>query len=134
MRYFSVVVVAVLLFSISGCGSKVSVSGKVTFDDGSPLASGEVRFETADFVSSGKIQPDGTYRIGAISDKDGIPRGTYGVTVRAMDTSMITPGMDPEKAPPPKSLIDTKFGSITSSGLTCEVKGTTKFDITVKKP
>ena len=133
MRFFCVVV-AVLLFSISGCGSKVSVSGKVTFEDGSPLTNGEVRFETANFVSSGKIQPDGTYQIGTASDKDGIPKGTYGVTVRAMDNSTVTSGMALEDVPPPKSLIDTRFGSTNTSELTCEVQGKTIFDIKVEPP
>lgn len=134
MRFFSVVTVVLLVCSVVGCGSKVSVSGKVTFDDGSPLTSGEVRFETSDFVSSGKIQPDGTYRLGTVSDKDGIPKGTYGVTVRAMDSSGVTPGMLPEDAPPPKSLIASKFGATATSGLTCDVKGKTTFNITVQKP
>jgi len=134
MRFFCAVIVAVFLFSVAGCGSKVSVSGKVTFDDGSPLTTGEVRFEMADFVSSGRIQSDGTYRLGTISDKDGIPKGTYGVTVRAMDSSGMTPGMAPGDAPPAKSLIAPQFGSVGTSGLTCEVKGTTTFNITVQKP
>ena len=134
MRFFCIVTVAVFLFSIAGCGSKVSVSGKVTFDDGSPLTTGEVRFETTNFVSSGKIQSDGTYRLGTTSEKDGIPKGSYGVTVHAMGQPELTPGMRTEHVPPPKSLIDTKFGSTSTSGLTCEVKGSTTFNITVRKP
>ena len=134
MRFFCVVAIAALFLSISGCGSKVSVSGKVTFDDGSPLTTGEVRFETSGFMSSGKIQPDGTYQLGSISEKDGIPKGTYGVTVHAMDESGMTPGMLPEDAPPPKSLVAPKFGSTNTSELTCEVKGSTVFNITVQKP
>jgi hypothetical protein len=134
MRFFSIVAIAFFLFSAAGCGSKVSVSGKVTFDDGSPLTSGEVRFETAEFVSSGAIQPDGTYRLGTTSAQDGIPKGTYGVTVRAMSTPELKPGVRTENVPPPKSLINTKFGATATSELTCEVKGSTTFNITVQKP
>ena len=119
---------------MTGCGSKVSVSGKVAFDDGSPLTTGEVRFETANFVSSGKIQSDGTYRLGTTSDKDGIPKGTYGVTVRAMSAPELKPGVRTEDVPPPKSLVNTKFGSTKTSGLTCDVKGSTTFNITVEPP
>ena len=142
MRFFSIVIVACFLLSAPGCGSKVTVTGNVTFEDSTPLTTGEVRFETESFVSSGKIQPDGSYRLGTVSDKDGIPKGTYGVAVRALDTGGAASGAQgmgvaPGDAPqglPPKSLIDPAFGSVQTSGLTCEVKGSRTFDIVVRAP
>ena len=142
MRFFSIVFVACFVLSALGCGSQVSVSGKVTFEDGTPLTTGEVLFEKEGFMASGRIQPDGSYRIGTASDSDGIPKGTYGVTVRALDASgasTSTPSMsvapgDASAAPPPRSLIDPAFGSVETSGLTCEVQRSTTFNITVRKP
>ena len=142
MRFFSIVVACFLLPVALGCGSQASVSGKVTFEDGTPLTTGEVRFEAEGFMASGRIQPDGTYRIGTVSDTDGVPKGTYGVTVQALDNSggtsgapsmAVAPG-DAPAGPPPKSLIDTAFGSVHTSGLTCEVQKSRTFDITVRRP
>lgn len=143
MRFFSIVIVSCILLSALGCGSKVAVTGKVKFEDGTPLTTGEVRFEKEGFETNGKIQPDGTYRLGTASDTDGIPKGTYGVSVRALDISGVGVGStqgfgvapgDARPAAPPKSLIDNAFGSAQTSGLTCDVKGSRTFDITVRKP
>ena len=134
MRFCAASLVLLTLVWVAGCGPNVGVTGKVTFEDGTPLTVGEVRFETDTFTSSGKIQSDGTYRLGSTGVDDGIPKGTYGVTVRAMDSSGFKPGMRPDQAPPPKSLIDLKYGTVKTSGLTCDVNGATKFDITVQKP
>ena len=134
MRFYPAALAVFVLVLAAGCGSNVGVSGKVTFEDGSPLTTGEVRFETDSFTSSGKIKPDGTYQLGATGIDDGIPKGSYGVTVRAMDNSGIKPGMSPAEAPPSKSLIDLKFSSVKTSALTCEVNGKTTFDIKVTKP
>jgi hypothetical protein len=93
-----------------------------------------VRFESPGFTASGKIQSDGTYTMGSIAEKDGVPKGSYKVSVLAVDYSGITPGMDPAKAPPAKPLVAKEFMSSESSGLVCEVKGKTTFDIKVKPP
>jgi hypothetical protein len=76
-----------------GCGNGNSVTGKVTFSDGTPLTSGEVMFSTSTFLAAGKIQPDGTYVIHANNMKEGIPKGNYTVTVKAyekIDSGTIT--------------------------------------------
>ncbi|MDR2437753.1 MAG: hypothetical protein LBE12_00075, partial [Planctomycetaceae bacterium] len=79
------------------------------------------------------IQSDGSYRVGTLSDTDGIPKGTYKVSIYALDYSNITPEMGLD-APPPLSFVAERFCSAETSGLTCDVKGKTKFDITVEKP
>jgi hypothetical protein len=133
MRYIIIIFATILLVLITGCSQKTQVSGKVTFEDGSPLTAGEVRFESSGFLASGKIQSDGTYRLGSTANADGIPKGSYKVSIFAMDESGIKPGMLPGDAPAPKLLVTEKYCSGETSGLICEVNGSTTFDITVEK-
>jgi hypothetical protein len=134
MRYVALICVLPLLLSAIGCSGKMSVSGKVTFTDGTPLTTGEVRFESSGFLAAGKIQSDGSYQVGTTSETDGIPKGTYKVSIYALDYSHIKPEMNPMEAPPAESLVAEKFRSGETSGLTCVVNGSTKFDIKVDKP
>lgn len=127
-----------VLFVFTGCGGGgVNVSGKVTFEDGTPLTMGEVAFQTASFIATGLIQPDGTYTLGSLKAGDGVPKGTYNVTVKAVSSPPVPPGAlsDPNYKPAPaKHLIDLKFASQSTSGLTCQVDGKTTFNITVTPP
>jgi hypothetical protein len=125
--------VIILIILLSGCSGKAKVSGKVTFDDGTPLTTGEVRFEAANYLASGKIQADGSYQIGSVSAKDGVPAGSYKVSVLALDDSGIKPGMMPGNTPPLKSLVAEKYRSGDTSELVCEVNGSTTFNFTVEK-
>ncbi|MDR2756203.1 MAG: hypothetical protein LBC20_10900 [Planctomycetaceae bacterium] len=134
MRFTTIIFVAIFLVLMIGCSRKTQVSGKVTFDDGSTLTVGEVRFESAGFLASGKIQSDGTYRLGSVSKSDGVPKGSYKVSIFAMDESGNKPGMPLVNVPVPKSLVAEKYRSGETSGLVCEVNGSTTFDITVEKP
>ncbi|MDR1484671.1 MAG: hypothetical protein LBT09_07585 [Planctomycetaceae bacterium] len=134
MRFMTLICVLFLLVSAVGCSGKAKVTGKVTFSDGTPLTSGEVRFESSGYLAAGKIQSDGSYRMGSIRDTDGVPKGSYRVSVYALDYSHIPQEIDIADAPPAKSFVAEKFLSGETSGLICEVKGTTKFDITVEKP
>jgi hypothetical protein len=118
------------------------VKGKVTFPDGTPLTRGDVQFMTPTIVASGTIQPDGTYIIGSKKNNDGLPKGTYTVTVRAheeigsdvkipdtVSDARVDAGKRPVQVP---SLIDLKYSSPESSGLSCNVQGATVFNITVE--
>ena len=72
----------VLVLAATGCNDKVTVRGKVTLsDDQSPLTVGTVVFQTNTFQARATLNPDGTYLMGTLSDKDGIPKGTYQVTI-----------------------------------------------------
>jgi len=121
-----------------GCGNHCAVSGKVSFPDGTPLSVGEVAFETGTFFATGAIKSDGTYTMGTPSKPGGgIPRGTYRVSLQGVikPTVEFVPGSHVPKITPPKEFpIDQKFTSTSTSGLTCEVKGRTKYDITVEPP
>jgi hypothetical protein len=132
--YITIIFVSFFLVLIIGCSQQTQVSGKVTFEDGSPLTTGEVRFESSGFLASGKIQSNGTYRLGSTAKADGVPKGSYKVSVFAMDESGFKPGTLPRDAPAPQSLVMEKYRSGETSGLVCEVNGSTTFDITVEKP
>jgi len=65
-----------------GCDSgKKQIFGKVTFSDGKPVTMGKVVFSTPTFQSSGTIEENGSYRMGSIGEKDGVPPGEYMVFV-----------------------------------------------------
>ncbi|MDR2170055.1 MAG: hypothetical protein LBP59_07935 [Planctomycetaceae bacterium] len=125
-----------LFIFAAGCSGGGNISGKVTFTDGQPLEIGEVRLESGSNLFSGKIQSGGYYQINS-SNNNGIkiPNGSYKVSVYALDYSGIEVVIDPDKeSPPPKSFVATKFQSGETSGIICEVKGNTTFDVTVEKP
>jgi hypothetical protein len=138
---FNYCVLVCFLIALSiGCGSNCKVTGKVTFPDGTPLTVGEVVFETSALASRGKIQKDGSYTI-STGELKGVPKGTYQVSISGF-TPTVTPAPLNEEGRPtgrpqvvmPEIPFDKKFLSPTTSGLTCEVKGRTKYDITVEPP
>lgn len=132
--HFSLVLMLAL---IVGCGKNCAVSGKVTFSDGTPLTVGRVVFETPTFQATGKIQSDGTYKMGSSKPGDGVPKGDYRISIQEVmkPTKEFTGEGKPPKLVFPKTPpIDSKYFSANSSGLTCEVKGRTKYDITIEPP
>ena len=72
----------VLILIAVGCGDKIPMRGKVTFsDDQSPLPVGMVTFTSDTVLARGQLKPDGTYVIGTDKEKDGLPKGTYTVSI-----------------------------------------------------
>jgi len=123
-----------------GCGSNFTVSGKVTFPDGTPLDAGEVLFESPAMIARGEIKKDGTYVMNT-GELKGMPKGTYKVSIGGFKPTYESlpppPGGGPPPRPrviPPVIPIDKKFLDSAKSGLTCEVNGRTKYDITVEPP
>jgi hypothetical protein len=129
----------VLLFTLlllAGCSGKVSVTGKVTFsDDGKPLNHGIVFFESDASTLHAKINQDGTFQAGTVSQKDGIAKGKYRIRITLSDVADKSIPYDPEsgKPQPRLRLIDPKYESASQSGLTIDVQGTTMFDIVVDR-
>ncbi|MDR0608957.1 MAG: carboxypeptidase-like regulatory domain-containing protein [Planctomycetaceae bacterium] len=96
-----------ILLLFSGCGNgKYGLSGKVTLTDGTPLSGGEVYFQKDAYEARGTLKPDGTYVVGSISEKDGLPKGKYNVYVYIFGQ---------------QKLIDKKYSSPNTSGITVEV-------------
>ena len=123
----------ILLIFLSGCSNHVPLRGTVTFsDDGSPLPSGSVIFETDSFSAVGPIQPDGTYRLGSLKENDGIPPGTYQVYVQGVVQANLSLGG--AGAPVAELLVDPKFTSPKTSGLVFEVTSKNRqFDFSVDR-
>jgi len=124
-------VLCVLIFS--GCGSKnYQLTGKVTFsDDGSPVPAGTIFFTDGAFMSQGAIKPDGTYVVGTMDKTDGIPPGEYKVYFGGVNSveeyDPYGDGFTQAKYTP---LIDSKYASADTSGLTFTADGKTKtFDV-----
>jgi hypothetical protein len=118
-----------VLFLCIGCSNKIKVSGQVTFsDDGSPLTTGTVCFQTETFVARGNLQSDGTYHISSVKEKDGLPPGTYRISVINAVEGL---GEDEGTRTP---LIDPKYNTGETSDLTFEVTNSNKhFNFTVDR-
>ena len=117
---------------LSGCGGKnQQLSGKVTFsDDGSPVPIGAIFFTDGQFMSQGAIKPDGTYVVGTMTKTDGIPLGDYKVYLSGVTSSEDVQRGDGGFDTKYTSLIDSKYASADTSGLTFTADGKTKtFDI-----
>lgn len=143
-------VLLILLSVILGCGSNVKFGGRVTFsDDGSPLTTGMVCFESDSFLARGPLNQDGYYDLGSLVLNDGIPKGEYRVYVsgaEAVEDVEIkqVPGQAGHVTRPSMSgtmagqtftpLIDVKYSSGKTSGLTVNIDGTSKkFDFQVDR-
>ena len=140
------VVLAVICITV-GCSKNAKVSGKVTFPDGSPLTVGKVTFETDTYSASGTLQEDGSYTIGSLSDRDGLPPGRYQVFIagamkQAGTKNMNVPssggagqsGMSSMSMPVFVPAIASKYTKASTSEITCDVKKSMTFDFRVEPP
>ena len=130
-------IVGVLFFC--GCGGKLPFGGTVTYsDDGSPVTRGTVILRTPTFIAQGAIQEDGTYTIGTNNATDGLPPGTYQVTVVGTEDNIFLPANpnDVNSFTIAKLIpkVDPKFENPETSGLSATVdRKTRKFDIQVDR-
>jgi len=140
MKYRSILLsLSVLLFAI-GCSNKLPLSGTVTFsDDGSPVTRGAIFFQSDKVLAQGEIKEDGTYTVGTDKKTDGLPRGTYQVSITGTEKLTLVPIVRPdgmqggERAVETPS-VDKKYGDVATSGLSFTVDGKTKkFDIKVDR-
>ncbi|MDR1382300.1 MAG: hypothetical protein LBJ67_00420 [Planctomycetaceae bacterium] len=127
------------VFVIAGCGKNVKVTGKVTFSDGSPLTVGTIYFTNGTVSAYGKINGNGAYKLGMIKEGDGIPPGSYqiyftGATQPSGDPKLQQTDEDGKPYAPQVLVIAPKYSTPEKSGLSCEVKGVMKHDITIEKP
>ena len=111
----------VLTILAAGCGSgRYPVSGRVTYEDGTPVEAGtvigEATVEGKAISVQGNIGNDGTFKWGTERAGDGATPGQYRVIV------MPVPLADSELAEGKQPAVDGKFGKFETSGLTFEVK------------
>jgi len=143
---------SLIVVAAVGCGGPGSknpgvdvnpVTGKVTVD-GAPLAGATVVFKGTERGSSGVTDAQGVYTLMTFDPGDGVPAGSYKVTVIKQeivgaDTSysdVDSPNYG--KEPPPEALgkkvfhVAEKFASPDSSGLTATVQsGPNEFNFEV---
>src|SRR5437763_983238 len=133
LRKWSVALLPMALALVAGCGSgRCSVTGMVTYEDGSPVESGTVVGKSA--IDGQPVSVQGAIRNGAFSwggarEGDGALPGHYEVAVMPPSLSeyQVSQGMTPA--------IDGKFTKFETSGLTFDVKpGKNEFNVTVTRP
>ena len=120
------------LLMLAGCGDKVGLRGKATFtDDGSPVPTGTVCFETDTFLARGDLRPGGTFVIGSLRQDDGLPAGRYRVYLSGAQKVV---GQNENGIDIYESLIDPKFANGTTSSIAVDVTPTTRvFNIVVDR-
>jgi hypothetical protein len=130
--FISILSLLCILLAI-GCNNNIRVSGKVTFSDGSPLDSGKVVFENEQYSFRGKIQKDGTFRLGRLKDGDGIYRGKYRVAIS--DAFKQELSSDGSRVISGTYFVAEKFRSTQTSGFEYDIqKKTTDISIIVERP
>jgi len=117
----------VLMITAISCSDKVPLRGKVTFsDDQAPLTAGQVSFQSDTVLARGYLNPDGTYVLGTEKETDGLPKGTYRVSI---DYAMENTSKDPMAPVSMRPLI------APMEPKTVVVDGKTKvYDIVVDRP
>ena len=120
--------------SLTGCSDHCRLSGKVSFEDGTPATRGMVIFTTESFQAKGEIQLDGSFVVGSEKVGDGIPRGTYGVYVSGIGKTvpgLEVPGMQRMSMYVP--ICHEKYENAGTSGLVCTVPAPgNKYDIVLE--
>ena len=145
--YLHIVLVGMMMgMSAWGCSQNYSLKGKVTYQDGTPITTGMVNFESDTSLSRGRIRSDGSYTVGTHKDTDGIPKGKYKVYItgaevpRETGQSQRNQRVDAMGNPIQmmvgfRQLVDRKYMTAGTSPVTCEVPTEkNRFDIIVEPP
>ena len=97
------------LVSCVGCGeAQIKAHGTVKFSDGTPLTCGIVVFTTPQFQYMGKVEQDGSFQLGGLVEKGGLPAGSYKVSIQ---NAIVNDQL----------VIPVKYTSDVTSGLSFEV-------------
>ncbi|MGL6194031.1 MAG: hypothetical protein ACRC2T_04330 [Thermoguttaceae bacterium] len=129
IRFKHTIIYVLALFMLSfaaGCSGKVKVKGKVTFPDGTPLTKGVVVFDSEDgkYQVKGPLNDKGEFAPYESKEGDAIKAGKYKVSIRDAHEGgeYVDNGPSvPATSTPIIPLIDKKYGSYSTSGLTAEV-------------
>jgi hypothetical protein len=115
-----------IVLLLSGCGGQEKLSGRVAFSDGQPLTTGTIYFTNDNYTARAHLRSDGTYDVGSLSQKDGLPPGTYKVHI----SGAIEDNADETIRP----LIAAEFASESQTPLSITVPGERVYNITVERP
>ena len=115
--------VALAAAALVGCSDKratAPVHGTVTYK-GKPVPTGMVLFVPKEPgpTATGRIGPDGQYRLSTYGSDDGAVLGEHSVMIAALEDLGDKP---PDAMNLPKSLVPEKYGDYRKSGLSAEVK------------
>ncbi|MDR2705207.1 MAG: hypothetical protein LBC02_05455 [Planctomycetaceae bacterium] len=115
----------IFVLILTGCyGKNIPLNGVVTFsDDNTPLTMGTVYLTSETFQASGHIQKDGSFIIGSEYPGNGIPPGTYKVSISGVYGKK---GDVINSRNPNYSLIDAKWSSPQTSGMIITVDAKTR--------
>jgi len=114
-----------VILLLTGCSDKEKLSGRVVFSDGQPLTTGTIYFTNDHFTARAFLRADGSYDVGSLSQKDGLPAGTYKVHISgAIET------IDGAE----RGLIAPEFASEERTPLSITVPGERVYNITVERP
>jgi hypothetical protein len=105
-----------VLVGCSGNGiATYAVEGIVTLEDGTPLQTGTVEFNSLehDLTASGSIQSDGTFRLTTYKAGDGAVSGDHDAVVVQLISTEDLPLHDHDHGP----TIDPKYSHYDSAGL-----------------
>jgi len=145
-KTYRLMIVAALLLAVvplAGCSKNVPLKGTVVFsDDGSPLTEGVICFTDGKNMARGDINPDGSFEMGFVGMKDGLPPGQYKVYFWGVGMSGAMSSSPPPDGPmemdamgnlrPVQTmgtrtyLIDPKYNDADTSGLEYEITGKTR--------
>lgn len=127
------ILVAIILVAVSGCSNYVKVGGKITFsEDGSPLTTGTVCFQSDSHMARGAVKNDGTYTMDSVKKNDGLPPGTYKVFIA--DAYRVVGEIPEDREAEVDLLIAEKYTSASRSGWTVEVSQSSRsFDFQVER-
>jgi hypothetical protein len=136
MKKLFIFIVLNLIFLTIGCSRNITVTGKVVFEDGSPLSVGQIRIVGDNGLAIAKLTENGTFSVKSVSGKKGIPPGIYKVAIEG--------GMLPGKSlsgdeflgpfTDPTPLIAPKYSDPETSGIVFDTSKTRDLIITVEKP
>ena len=118
---FWLLLAALNLVFLVGCGDgrprRVPISGVVTID-GKPVPFGSVMLVPADGsrTGGGSLDSDGLFRVSTYTAYDGMPPGTYDVSIAAIETLSETK----QRWHAPE-----KYADVATSGLSIEIDGKT---------
>lgn len=132
-HHYRLLFILLALAIMIGCSNgHKRLCGRVVYSDtGEPLECGTVIFVTDTFQARGNIKENGRFDVGSFKVGDGLPSGTYKVLIidAVIQGKLSASGTLTEKI-----LIDHKYGSSETSGLSFVVDGKQReFDISVDR-
>ena len=117
-----------------GCSGKIRtypVTGKVTFEDGSPVKFGQIEFQSSQhpITARGTIQRDGTFSLGTYTENDGAVAGEHSVVI----IQFVVDHMNVQVEHDHGDLVDRKYASFETTDLTAKIEASNEnqIDLTV---